>query len=198
MKRIIYSQRVEIVDSYKERRDCADQQIPGFIYACGYLPIPIFNIPEILPKFLDELLPDGIFLTGGNSLESFGGNAKERDTIDHMLISFALEREIPLYGFCRGMQSILVYFDNRIENVKGHVAVQHKLLGLSDDYEVNSFHNQGCYIVKHPLEVIAWTEDGIAEAVQHKEKKILGTMWHPERVSPFDKNDIERVKQFIG
>lgn len=36
MQTVIYTQRVEIVEGYGERRDCADQNIPKFLQVCGY------------------------------------------------------------------------------------------------------------------------------------------------------------------
>ena len=41
---VIYTQRVEIVESYQERRDCADQSIPRFLETCGYIPVPVPNV----------------------------------------------------------------------------------------------------------------------------------------------------------
>lgn len=79
MKKIIYTQRVELVESYGERRDCADVEIAKLIWECGFLPVPINNIPEKVQIFLEQVNPDGMFLTGGNDLSKYGGNAPERD-----------------------------------------------------------------------------------------------------------------------
>ena len=43
MKRVLFTQRVELVEAYKERRDCADQRIAEYINSCGFLPVPIPN-----------------------------------------------------------------------------------------------------------------------------------------------------------
>ena len=79
MKTVIFTQRVEIIESYNERRDCADQRIAEFIKECGFLPIPIPNNPDILNDAISQIEPCGIILTGGNSLVKYGGNAPERD-----------------------------------------------------------------------------------------------------------------------
>lgn len=197
MKIVLYTQRVEIIESYGERRDCADQNIPRFIKACGYLPVPAPNICEVAIQIAEEIKPAGIILTGGNSLVKYGGNAPERDDMEKKLLEYALAREIPVYGFCRGMQVILDYFGCTLQDVKGHVAVNHKIYGDMGEYEVNSFHNQACFEVKWPLEVLAWTQDGVVEAVCSREKRLLGTMWHPERVKPFADTDSKRVQQFF-
>lgn len=197
MKFVLYTQRVEIVKSYGERRDCADQNIPRFIKACGYLPLPIPNIWETAIRIAEEIKPAGILLTGGNSLVKYGGNAPERDALETKLLEYALEREIPVYGFCRGMQVILNYYDCLLEDVNGHVAVHHKITGDMGVLNVNSFHNQACFQVKAPLEVLAKSDDGVVEAVCCKEKHLLATMWHPEREEPFVDSDIKRIRQFF-
>ena len=43
MNIVFFTQRVEVVESYGERRDCADQRISGFISACGFIPVPLPN-----------------------------------------------------------------------------------------------------------------------------------------------------------
>lgn len=198
MKIVFYTQRVEIVESYGERRDCADQNIPRFLEACGYLPVPLPNIQSVAEQLPGQIHPAGIVLTGGNSLVKYGGNAPERDELEKKLLDYALEHEIPVYGFCRGMQMIVDYFGCELEQAQGHVAVHHEIHGDLGMMKVNSFHNQACYRVKEPLEVLAQAEDGVIEAVRHKEKRILGTMWHPEREKPFSVQDIRRVKELFG
>lgn len=198
MKIVLYTQRVEIIESYGERRDCADQNIPRFIEACGYLPVPLPNARGIAEKMIEHLQPAGIVLTGGNSLVKYGGNAPERDDMERRVLELALERDIPVYGFCRGMQVIADYFGCGLENVQGHVAVRHVISGELWEQEVNSFHNQACRSVKPPLEVIARTADGVVEAVCYREKRILGTMWHPERETPFPDADMRRVRELFG
>ena len=197
MKVVLYTQRVEVAESYGERRDCADQNIPCFIEACGYLPLPLPNIRNIAERLIEQIQPSGIVLTGGNSLTKYGGEAPERDEVERWILDVSLERDIPVYGFCRGMQVILDYFGCELEQVQGHVAVRHKLSGTLGELEVNSFHNQACYKVKGPLEALARTQDGVIEAVRHKDKRILGTMWHPEREERFQTLDLRRLKELF-
>ena len=199
MKTVVFTQRVEIVESYQERRDCADQRISEFITACGFLPIPISNKKNLVCDIIQELQPVGIILSGGNSLCAYGGNAPERDSVDSALIKVSLREGIPLYGFCRGMQSILYYFGNVLENVQNHVAVRHTVHEGQISYEVNSYHNQACRKLNENcgLSVVAWSEDGVVEAVRHTIYPIVGTMWHPERERDFSKRDILRVKNLF-
>ncbi len=197
-KIVIYTQRVEYIESYQERRDCADQNIPAFLAACGYLPVPVPNMPRGLADFAGAVRPAGILLTGGNSLVKYGGDAPERDAVDRGLIELALHRDIPVYGFCRGMQSLLDYFGAQLETVRGHVAVRHTVTGEWGELKVNSYHNQACMCLKEPLQAMAWADDGVIEAVAYPQKRLIGTMWHPEREKPFSKADIDRVRALFG
>jgi putative glutamine amidotransferase len=98
----------------------------------------------------------------------------------------------------------LDYFGCELTDVKGHVAVRHRLLGTFGGLEVNSFHNQA--LVKKGdfagngdvLEILAYTDDGVVEAVHHKKYKILATMWHPEREEIFRDDDIKRVQNLFA
>lgn len=204
MKIVVYTQRVEVIESYNERRDCADQRIPEFIKACGYLPVPLPNNAAIAKQIVAELKPVGIVLVGGNSLVKYGGNAPERDKTDRVLIEVAIENNIPLYGFCRGMQSILDYYGEKLIEVKGHVAKRMMVHGDNDlllgsfNREVNSYHNQGCVEIKSKyLHVLAKSDDGVIKAVCMQGGIILGTMWHPERENPFSQDDIRMVKNLF-
>ena len=200
MKTVIFTQRVEIVPAYNERRDCADQRIAAFIAASGYLPVPVPNNAALVHSLVQALSPCGIILTGGNSLVKYGGNAPERDATDRALIEVSVASAIPLYGFCRGMQSVLDYFRETLVDVKGHVAVRHRLISsLWGNREVNSYHNQACRsLASSEFEMLAETDDGVIEAVRHKTVPIAATMWHPERDSPFASEDVEFVKKIFG
>lgn len=198
MDKVIFTQRVEVVESYGERRDCADQRIAEFIQTCGFLPIPVPNNKAVIADLVKEINPVGIVLTGGNSLVKYGGNAIERDETDCELIRLAVEQNISLYGFCRGMQSILDYFEETLSNVNNHVAIHHNTVGEIEE-SVNSYHNQACLKLRDNtvFDILAKTEDGVIEAIRHKQYKIIGTMWHPERENPFKDSDILRVKELF-
>ncbi len=200
MEIVIYTQRVEIIESYQERRDCADQRIAAFIRQCGFLPIPVPNQEELASEIVNSINPAGIILTGGNSLARYGGNAPERDAMDKILIELAIKRSIPLYGFCRGMQSILDYFGNGLINVSEHVAVRHLVYEEADQYEVNSYHNQACMQLETEcgLQIVSKTQDGVIESVCHKYLPIYATMWHPEREKEFLYRDIHRIKTLFN
>ena len=202
MRIVLFTQRVEVVESYGERRDCADQQIAAFVRACGYLPVAVPNDADTAEELFHAMKQAGlagILLTGGNSLVPYGGNAPERDEAEERLISLAVENRTPVYGFCRGMQMILHHFGNMLVQVTGHVAVRHAVSGDEEPWEVNSYHNQACVELTSPeLTAVMRTADGVIEKIRHKELPIVATMWHPESEKPFTERDINAVRSLFG
>lgn len=198
MKRIIFTQRVDVIESYGERRDCADQNVSGFIAACGFLPVPIMNNPLLAATFCESIEPDGIFFSGGNDLTSYGGNAPERDETERFLIEYAVKKSIPLFGICRGMQMIADYYGAGLEKIEGHIRVTHPIKGQITRDGVNSFHGMGIRGVPNPLIELSKSDDGVIEAIQHKDYRIAAIMWHPERVKGYSKEDINLVSNFYN
>lgn len=195
MKRIVVTQRVEVVESIGERRDALSQEWPLLAEACGFLPLPLPNHLSTAAGMLAELEPEGILLTGGNDLAAYGGNAPERDAVEQYLIRQAVERKIPLLAVCRGTQMLLHCFGTPLRRIEGHVRVEHP---LSNGDTVNSFHGWGAAECRPPLEPLAWSEDGILEAVRHRDYPwICGIMWHPERYSPLRERDIQLIKEAL-
>jgi putative glutamine amidotransferase len=187
MKRIFVSQRVDIHSDYGERRDALDQKWSELLYELNCICIPVPNHAGTVVKMLDVMHPDGILLTGGNNPIKYGGNAPERDNTDSILISFAVDNNIPLLGVCRGMQSIVIYFGGTLDNVNGHIAVRHT---LDNRREVNSFHSYSPASLSDFLVPLAHSDDGKIESIKHKTLPIMGIMWHPEREPVFQPEDM--------
>ena len=198
MKTVLFTQRVEVIESYRERRDCADQRIAEFLSACGYLPVPVPNVPDVARHMTDDLLPAAVVFTGGNNLVSYDGDAPERDQTERELLKISEKRRIPVYGFCRGMQMILDSYGAELVRIEGHVAVNHEVAGSFGERVVNSYHGLACIKTDHPqIEILAKTRDDVIEAIRIRDKLIFGTMWHPERRDPFEERDIRMVRSFI-
>lgn len=195
MRTILVSQRVDIIKSYGERRDCLDQRWFGFLHGCGLVPVPVMNQGQDIRTLFDLITPAGILLTGGNDLAAYGGDAPERDETERTLIEHGVERGIPVMGICRGMQMIADHFGGKLGSVKGHVARRHMLSG-SMAREVNSYHNLAVTKVPKDFEVLARAEDGVVEAMWHTGRRIMAIMWHPERETPHKAEDVALFTQF--
>lgn len=195
MKRIYLTQRVERLEAIGERRDALSQEWAVLAEACGFLPLALPNHAPAVRRLLEELPPEGILLTGGNDLADYGGDAPERDEVEALLIRQAMERRIPLLAVCRGTQMLLHHFGTPLQRVEGHVRTEHT---LSSGDTVNSFHSWGALSCRPPLEVLARSGDGVAEAVRHQDCPwIQGVMWHPERYHPLRAQDISWIKEAL-
>lgn len=196
MKRIAISQRVQILPDIGERRDALSQEWAEFMTACDFLPLLLPNHRTAAENILHTLSPDGILLTGGNDLATYGGDAPERDEVEHMLVEYSIQHKIPLLGVCRGMQLLLDFFGTPLERVEGHIRVEHP---LDNGDTVNSYHGWGTRNCLLPLKAVHHCQDGVVEAIVHADYPwISGIMWHPERYVPFRQCDIQRMKEVFS
>ena len=195
MKRILLSQRVDVIESYQERRDALDQRWAQLLWESGCIALPVFNYGPMLDGLLKTMPVDGILLSGGNTPAAYGGSAPERDATDEFLISHALKNNMPLLGVCRGMQSIVIYFGGTLRKVEGHIAARHD---VDINRNVNSYHEFAPDALPDDLLALAYAADGEIEYIRHKKLPIMGIMWHPERDACFAPEDIELIRKLWG
>ena len=134
----------------------------------------------------------------------------DRDETDLPLIREAIALDIPVFAICRGFQELNVACggtlhqfvhqqpgkrDHRapkdVTGAKQYEVHQHSIhtqkgglferLGLPQQFNVNSLHQQGVNKLGNELYVEGLSEDGLIEAVSMPGKRfIFGTQWHPE------------------
>jgi putative glutamine amidotransferase len=195
MKLVAVTQRVAVVPSYGERRDCLDQSWAKFLLACGLLPLLLPNVAEVALALCESVAITGLIFTGGNDLAGLGGDAPERDEVEDSLLKMAEKDRIPVLGVCRGMQTIQQSFSVELRRVEGHVTAHQVIQVDGRSRHVNSYHNFAAYDSRPPLDVWAIARDGVVKAVRHSRKPITGIMWHPERCAPFSPDDIALFRQ---
>lgn len=195
----VVSQRVDILHDRGERRDALDQALCQWISLIGCLPVPVPNrlidnndLAISLRHWLDALMPSVIVLSGGNDI----GEIAERDLTECHLLDYAAFNNLPVLGICRGMQMMAVWGGASLKSVNGHVRTRHQLRGELTS-EVNSFHNYSLDEYPSDFEVLAWSEDGIIEAIRHKSLPWEGWMWHPERENVFLAEHLDRGKRLF-
>tara|TARA_B100000989_G_C19357942_1_gene391978 strand:+ start:35 stop:631 length:597 start_codon:yes stop_codon:yes gene_type:complete len=196
MKKIIITQRYEKIGQFKELRDNLDVRLINLIFKLGFLPIIVPSNPKNILKYAEEFSPTGIILSGGGDPRK----KDERYYSEKKLINFGKTKRIPILGICRGAQRINIHFNGKLTKVKNHVRKIHLISGLTitGKIRVNSYHDLGFNkkIMGKNLKVLATSDDGIVKYFKHKNNKIFGIMWHPEReikVSNFDKKLIESI-----
>jgi len=198
MKAVAITQRVSVVSAYGERRDCLDQAWTKFLAACGLLPVLLPNITEAALALCEGTGIAGLLLTGGNDLAVLGGDAPERDAVEHALLDLAERRGLPVLGVCRGMQVIQQRFAIPLRRVEGHVTQCQVIRIDGQPREVNSYHRFAAFDSRPPLEVWATAADGVVKAIRHSARPITGIMWHPERCAPFSPADVQLFRQVFG
>ena len=171
--------------------------------------IPPVSDPEVIINTLENI--DGLLLTGGgdhNPLwageepqkELHGINAT-RDLPELLITRLAFNRQIPMFGICRGMQTLAFALGGRVaqdinatlkhsqeadKSEPTHSVILSPESMIRDIYGteqifVNSFHHQAVSDTGPHFQATASSPDGIIEAMESTEhKSILGVQWHPE------------------
>ncbi|WP_420390490.1 gamma-glutamyl-gamma-aminobutyrate hydrolase family protein [Marinobacter sp.] len=199
--RIGISQRVEVVASYGEHRDCLDQQWFRFLEALGFMPVPIPNSLSNLNEWLASTGIEGFILSGGNDLSHLPdaiNTSAERDETERTLLAFARQRGWPVIGVCRGLQMMNVWLGGQLTPVSDHTAVRHAVTPALQTnswfhsyQDVNSFHNWGIAPDGLAVDLLPQllSPEGDIEAYVHRSLPWAGIMWHPEREAPFAERD---------
>lgn len=200
MKKIGITQRVDYFPDRGERRDALDQKWSEFLWNIGLISVPLSAVGGPYETYLSALELDGFILSGGNDI----GEAPERDALEDAVLSLASKERVPVVGVCRGMEFMNTFLGGSLREVSGHVATTHALEGDFAEQnaliEVNSFHDMGIERedLSGDLRAIAFSKDGIVEAVRHHTYPWLGVMWHPERNQPFRQQDLKIFSQWFG
>lgn len=170
--------------------------------------LPPVDDAEVLINMLEGI--DGLVLTGGadyNPLWYGEQPEKELHTINStrdlpelLLTRLAFNRQIPILGICRGVQTMAIALGgNLVQDLKTPlkhsqdaprseathsvtIAEGSTLYGLyGQETFVNSFHHQAVKDCGSHLHVVATAPDGVIEAVESTEQKaLMGVQWHPE------------------
>jgi gamma-glutamyl-gamma-aminobutyrate hydrolase PuuD len=139
----------------------------------------------------------GIVLTGGNDLTAYGGDAPDRDQTETALLDLAKRQDLPWSGVCRGLRMIQHRFGIPLRQVHSHVAPRRRISMEGRSVEVNSFQNFGATEVFPPLMTWATADDGEIKAVRRVGRRMIGLMWHAERLYPFAADTIAPFSGFF-
>lgn len=203
------------------------------VVRAGAIPIvlPILSDNKLSEKLFDMV--DGLILTGGgdldpafygeNSHKKLGKVCRARDDFEFKLLDFAVKKNIPVFGICRGLQLINVYFGGtlyqdislRKESCKKHFQkkkqssyAEHDIQIQKDswissflepDISVNSYHHQSVKKLANGFKVTAIAKDGIIEAIEKQDKHLfcIGVQWHPERMSQNNPSMQQLFNEFV-
>ncbi len=211
MKNIAISQR-ELVLPNGMTLDGLEREYTEYYQKIGVNLIPVSNRLKNLKEYFSDLNIEGIILSGGNDISPVlyhgkkleGGYSNARDNLEKRLLDLAIKDKIPVFGECRGMQFINVYFGGRLmQDISHHVRVEHEVEVTNENFQrllgkkiiTNSYHNHGISSSELSTELEIFAKSGrMIEGIYHPKFSIVGVMWHPERGAEkeYNKNLIER------
>lgn len=182
---------------------------------------------KTLPAVLDTL--DGLILAGGPDVHpryfgqeidpNCGEICEDRDILELYLMKWAMERDVPVLGVCRGAQVInialggdihqdLVHNQGLVHRQDASMRYFHDVVFEGDSmlrrmvpskrYPVNSYHHQAVRRVADGLVVTACAPDGVVEAFERPASRFLmGVQWHPESSYAADHLSREIFRAFM-
>lgn len=207
------------------------------IIAGGGIPVilPVHTDLAILEEMFSSL--DGLLLTGGGDinplfyqeepLPALGNLSALRDQYDLMLLKMAYDRQLPIFGICRGHQVINIFFGGTLyqdiysqinspllkhqQTAEGNQGTHYveiapgsklkEILG-QDKILVNTFHHESNKDIAPGFRNTALSSDGILEAsepVSDTGPQILSVQWHPERMAAANNPAMVNLFQyFVG
>lgn len=203
MKSIILSSKL-IIDKYGKVNFLTDEDLSNYINKLGLNILPL-SIKKNKINTENLRLAKGLILSGGGDIYKYKKNRinKLRDSIEIKLFNYFFKKNLPILLICRGFQLMIDMHKIKLFKQKNHVRKSH-LLKLSNSkflkhskLSVNSYHNYS--IKKLPVNYInvASTKDGSIEIAEHKSKKILGLMFHPERNMKSKELVLKSIKNFF-
>ena len=182
------------------------------VIAAGGTPVIIPPVADstVIVNTLEHL--DGLILTGGGDHNPLWMGEEpsprlhninqERDAAELMLVRLAFNRQIPMLGICRGIQTLAIALGGKVyQDIKQMVkhsqdadrsepthsveikkdSTLYNIIYGAEKILVNSFHHQAVSEPGKHMRIIAKSTDGIIEAIESNEyKQILGVQWHPE------------------
>lgn len=143
----------------------------------------------------DVELADLIILPGGADVDyvRYGGDKKlcgypsmSLEIFDAEVLPYALEQRIPIFGICRGIQTLWVQLGGKLEE---HISGRHRKIGTGWGHEVdgawgehtvNSLHHQApMYPAPPDVTVTMHAPDGTIEGMIYQDFAVA-VQWHPE------------------
>lgn len=135
-----------------------------------------------------------------------GEVVERRDSFEYAVMDVAVSLRKPIVGICRGMQLINVYFGGTLyQDLPSELgdkvahsrpdmkydavhmcyihpgAWLHQVLGVTQ-IGVNSTHHQAVKRLGKGLSAMAWSEDGVIEALYGYDYPVFAVQFHPERL----------------
>jgi putative glutamine amidotransferase len=156
--------------------------------------------PDIAPEFLHQPVPDPSVLDKDVD--------PQRDRWEFEAVKDALDRTLPIFAICKGMQTLNVALGGTLHlDIPGHNLPElktHDLQPLRSDQhaqhrfeKVNSSHHQALDRLGDGVEVESWcaTDDVIEQVKLRDYPFALAVQYHPERGKIYDELFADFISQ---
>lgn len=207
-----YKPVIGITGNYTEQACKLAEGYYKSVVAAGGVPviIPPVADPDVILNTLERL--DGLILSGGGDHNplwlgeqpspKLGSICAERDLPELLITRLAYNRQLPILGICRGIQTLAVALGGKVaQDISDVAQVKHSqdadrttathTVNLEPDsllaqiyngpLSVNSFHHQAVSDAGSLFRIVGRAADGIVEAMESTQyKSVLGVQWHPE------------------
>jgi len=218
--------RIGITTSYNNGKQSVSHYYVDAIEAAGGLPllVPMVQNTESMRDF--TALLDGLVITGGPGITRglIGDLPADlppveptRDRADEL--AYDAMQDKPVLGICYGMQFINAMAGGRIysdivEHIGGAIVHSHERGGtdhpvyfeqnsllhdlFGDELTVNTYHKQAIATVGNDLTIVGRGPDGVIEAIESPDGRVIGVQFHPERMidrtHPLFKDFVDRCR----
>jgi putative glutamine amidotransferase len=203
--------RIGITTSYSDGRQTLDVHYVRAIEAAGGLPlvVPVFETEEVASEF--TALLDGLVITGGPGITRglIGDLPDDLEPVDPVrelndTRVFESMPGKPVFGICYGMQFInaraggTIYADVHAQkpgvllHSAGRGAADHTVQFKEDsrirqvlgapEIIANTYHIQAVNEIGEGLEAVGFGPDGVVEAIESRDGRLMGVQFHPERM----------------
>ncbi len=217
-------------------RDVLNRKYARAVANAGGVPLilPVFGGAEMAAKYLGAI--DGLLLSGGvdmipaayeqEALPELEETDAGRDQLEMPLIKLALEHNLPIFGICRGLQTLNVALGGTLYQdlpTQKPSIIQHaqtkagyprdafthtitinpdtrlaSIVGVGE-MRVNSHHHQAIDRIGNGLIVTATAPDGVIEAVELPAKRyVLAVQPHPEETATHDERSRQLFATFVA
>jgi putative glutamine amidotransferase len=225
-----------ILHSEYGERDVLNRKYARAIENAGGVPIilPVFGGEALSQKYLGVM--DGLLLSGGMDIvpAMYGQDAlpeldvtdQGRDELELPLVRAAVAQGMPLFGICRGLQTLNVTLGGTLfqdlptqkpssiihyQSHKGHardefihsieIVPDSRLRGIVgvSEMPVNSLHHQALDKLGEGLVVTATAPDGVIEAAElPAHPYAVAVQFHPEETAPHDERSRRLFETFVA